>query len=184
MDPMFLHAKRVTNSFRRLVEISKNENEDVDLREEADEIISSWPKCGTFCIKNTEDALLVTWSKVSDDDTFSRSEGKKIAGNKMTRLVENPPRTLITLDEYIESEIECYGDSVNPGIKSFLFDHLPACMADTLPWYFNRAIRYYKINDNKKVIIEGSTQKCRFSTYPEQRTRVGLIVYSNDILGI
>lgn len=182
MDPIYLHAKRVNARFLALITVAKDEEEGQELRDEAHDMIAAWPKTHTFCVKNDEDAVRVTWAKCFKDDTFSKKEGKKVSSEKMDRLIANPPRTILTLDLYNDSLKEDYGEGYEEaGLKTFLFDHLPACVADTLPWYLSRAVAYYKIDENKKVIIEGSTAKEDWSMYPEQRKRVAIISYTEAL---
>lgn len=192
MDPIYFHAKRVSARFLALVEIAKDETEEDSVRQEAYEMIANWPKTHTFCIKNDEDAVRVTWSKVftgdcdTPADSFSKKEGKKVASEKMERLIVNPPRTLLSLEAYNEQQKKEWGeDTEDLSLKGFLFEHLPACVADTLPWYLGRAIRYFKIDDNKKVIIEGSSEKeTVFHSISEQRKRIGLVVYAKDVTAL
>ena len=194
MDPIYFHAKRVNARFLALVECAKDEYEDKDLRDEARYMIANWPKTHTFCIKNDANTVRVTWAKVfkgdSDTaaDTFSRKEGKKIAQQKMDRLISNPPRNMLTLDRYnsqLKIAAEVDGDEhKDANTKEFMFDHLPACVADTLPWYLGRALTYFKIDDNKVIIIEGSTAKEDHPTWKEARKRVLLISDKDFILSM
>ncbi len=177
MEPIYFHAKRANVRFFSLVAIATNENEDADLREEAYDMISRWPKTHTFCFHNEKDTLRVTWAKVFTGDfdnihadIFSKKTGKSVSLTKMMRLVEHPPRTSV--------------EKGNIRIRPFLFKYLPACVADTFPWYLDRALQYYKVDYNKEIIIEGSSLKENSSTYPEQRTRVAVVCYSNDIKDI
>ena len=168
MDPIYLHAKKINAKFISLVNLAKDESEDKELRNEAKDIISRWPKTHTFCIKNEENAILITWSKIAMDDTFSKKVGKTIALEKMERLINNPPRTILSYESYSDKVI---------GLKRVLHDSLPAAVASTFPWYLSRAVKYFKVDSFKKVIIEGSKEKnC------EQRKRIALKMTVKDIL--
>lgn len=174
MNPICFHAKKVNKRFMALVDFIKSDQVDQDLALEAKEILANQPKTHTFCIKNEKDCMLVTWSKVwKAVDTFSKKEGNEVAINKMMVLSikYDDNKKYATEHNNIEEKISA--------IKKLLYDHLPAAVASTVPWYIKRAINYYQINENKEVIIEGSIfQKGNHGT----RKPVLLSVKSNDLL--
>jgi len=192
MDPIYLHAKRVNATFLALVKCAKDESEDQDIRDEAYDRIARWPKTHTFCIKNDADAIRVTWAKVfSGDrdvngDIFSKKEGKRISEQKMARLILKPSRTKISLDEanaMLKRECEVDEEDYIPmSVRQFLFKYLPACVADTLPWYLQRAVAYYKIENNKKLIIEASSEKEEYHSWKESRKRISIETTTNEVL--
>jgi len=166
-NTIYFHAKRVNARYLALVEAAKDEYQDEETRAEAYDMIAAWPKTHTFCFHNDEKALRVTWAKVFTGDkwedvkgdAFSKKEGVRISSTKMARFVEKPPRTQVILNS---------ADSIKP----VLFDHLPACVADTLPWYLQRAARYFKVNDSKDVVIEGSVEVDDLFDVPRKRVAI------------
>jgi len=152
MEPIYFHAKKVNASYLALIRTAKDEEEDQDLRNEAYDKIAAWPKTHTFCFDNTDDGLRVTWAKVYDGDEweekgdiFSKKEGKRVSSTKMVRLISKPPRTVKSFSYY------------DGKFKAFIFEYLPACVANTLPWFVDKAKRYYKIDDmSKLVVVEAS----------------------------
>lgn len=185
MDPTYFHAKRVNASFLKLVEIAKDEKIEPIDREIAREMIRRWERTHTFCFKNDDDALRVTWAKVYDSkvsvftgkgfetikpDVFSKKEGKRISLAKMERFRDNPPRTVIAV-----------GAVSDQGLKRELFTHLPSCVANTLPWHVERAMRYFKINHNKRVIVE-ATAPIESDFVDDPRKRAALVSYIDDLI--
>lgn len=178
MEQIFFHAKRLTKKMLNLVSTSKDMTLNIEERAEATAKLARIPRTHTLCIRNDNDALRVTWAKVYNgnyfetisSDTFSKAKGREISKEKMERLLKTPPRKTVTFKNYSD-------DRKIATHRGFLFNYLPACVADTFPWYIDRAIRYFKIDNSKKIIVEAS----EYAGYDKARIRVALEVTSKTL---
>lgn len=106
----------------------------------------------TLCVSCSNLKMYVTWSKlfkgnIFDNvkpDIYCRKTGRDLVLEKMDRFLTTPPRRII---DYTESYNENSDLNNYISLRKFIFSHIPAVVADTLPWYLSCASRYFKLKD-------------------------------------
>lgn len=186
---IFFHSKRLNGRLLNLVDIMKDTQLPANYVELAEDEIRKTQRTHTLCFRYENDILYITWAKcLLKCDTFSKKIGKAESLRKMDLFVNNRPRRVISrINEQQECDAEyAMFDHTAPVVSSnkFFYKYLPSCVAKTLAWHVERASRYYKLNKDTTVYIEGSAEKNNINNINSSspRIRVALETTTNEIL--